>query len=182
MNIKKQIYKNKIELDDICLENVKPSNPSDLADIKGSIAEEFVKNWLLNIKNVVPERALPKYVNDYVMEEKRSILISQMNQYGKKHHKADIDELFYYNGSLFAVEVKSMKLNGVQGKINEKIKYTQMFYDKKVNMLLFFPFYNNKEKYIKALEKDFPNIFCIDTGYKKKQINKMIGLYLESKC
>ncbi|MFW6013841.1 MAG: hypothetical protein ACOCQG_01585 [Candidatus Nanoarchaeia archaeon] len=179
MDFKRKIYKNRIKLDDICLENVNPSNPADSADIKGSIAEEMVRDWLSRIYGLKPEKRLPKYCNDYMMEENNpSILISRLNYEGKKHHKADIDQLIHYKSRLYAVEVKSMKLNGVQSKIKEKIEYTQMFYDKRVNMLLFFPFYTNKEKHINALEKDFPNLTCIDTGYKKKQINNMIEKYI----
>lgn len=181
MDLKWQIYESRIKLDDICLDNVRPDNPSEISDIKGKVAEEMVREWLSGIEGVYAERRLPKYSGEFIMEKNSSILISKVNYENKKHNMADIDELVYYKGKPYAVEVKSMKLNGVGKKLNDKMEYTQKFYNKNVYMLLFLPFYTNKERYIEALEKDFPNLLCIDTGYKKKQLNNMIEKYLQRK-
>ncbi len=182
MDITRHLYESRPRLDDICLENVRPKNEDDISDIKGCIAEEMVRYWLTRTKGVEIEHSFPKYADSYVMEKNSpSILISHLNHENKRHNMADIDNFFFFEGEPYAVEVKSLKLNGVQGKLQDKLQYTQLFYDQQVNMLLFFPFYNNKRQHIEEIQKGFPKVTCIDSGYKKKQLNNAIKRYISNK-
>ncbi len=179
MNLAMHMYENRPSLEDICLSNVTPKNKSDISDIKGCIAEEMVREWLTRSEGVSIVRDLPRYENHYVMEENgSSILISHLNHENKRHNVADIDNLFFFEGEPYAVEVKSLKLNGVLGRLNNKLHYTQIFYEQQINILLFFPFYNNKIRHVKEIQGAFPEVTCIDSGYNKKQLNNAIKRYI----
>jgi hypothetical protein len=175
MGLVELINANRISLPEIPLEIIKPDGLNE-GIIKGAIAEKLVEIWLSNTPDITFDQELPRNVNGYKLYPKSH----GIGVYEKDKMIHEYDFLVYHKSSPIIVEVKSLKLNGVINKIERGFKIAQEIYDRQdISMLLFFPMYTNKIKDAEKIEEQFPNVHCIDLGYKKKQLNNTLKRYYQ---
>ncbi|MBI2573019.1 hypothetical protein HYV86_04130 [Candidatus Woesearchaeota archaeon] len=89
--------------------------------------------------------------------------------------------MIFYKNQPFGVEVKALDLNGIEGKLQRGIDLGRELYERDdFQILLFFPAYINKIQDARRIQERFPQVHCIDSGYKKKQLENAMRKYVTS--
>jgi hypothetical protein len=169
-----EIERKRITLDEVPLAEVRPHNLKDPLDVKGRIAETMVRIWISRCKGIIIDDDFPRAANGYRLEKNHSGIIV----YRGNLTVHEYDFLAFYQDLPLIVEVKSLKLNGVEAKIPRALKIGKEIYQaEEIGMLLFFPAYTNKQRDKRRIEQNFPSVRCVDLGYKKKQIDRAVGRF-----
>ena len=169
-----KIEKARISIDDTPFNQVNPSNRYNTAEVKGRIAETMVKRWLENCPSISFDQNLPRRVNGYNLTQTNGgVLVCEGTR-----HVCEFDFLVLYENKPTLVEVKSLKLKGIEYKIPRILRVGREIYEgHNIGMLLFFPFYANKQKEAQRITERFDNLRCINLGYKKKQLNSATTVF-----
>lgn len=168
----------RISLTDLDLRTVTPTNINDPMDVKGSIAQRLTEEWLSRCPEVVFDQDFPRRVNGYLLERRSAGIV--VCERGRVIHEYDF--LIMQQGVPIIVEVKSLKLNGVQFKIPRALNIGRNVYGTQdIKMLIFFPAYTNKLADARDLQERFPEVRCVDLGYKKKQLWQSVQRFYERK-
>ncbi len=146
--------------------------------LKGSIGEGYVRYWLLGIEGLkVFSMSKIDYFDErfkFKLSKNKGIIIR--NQ--RDGIEQEYDLIFRFDNRVYAVEVKSGKLNGVAQKLPGKINMLKNVYGNDFgDFLLFFPMYLNRQDDALRIENEHTLVKCIDIGYKKKQLDKICDLY-----
>ncbi len=158
---------NRIGLTELDLRTVMPRNTQDPMDVKGSIAQRLTEEWLSRCQGIIFDEDFPRRVNGYSLEIRGSGIA--VYERGKVVHEYDF--LIIYNGQPVIVEVKSLKLNGLEAKIPRALSIGRSVYGvDDVQMLVFFPFYTNKVADAERIQANHPEVRCVNLGYKKRQL------------
>lgn len=167
MSIEMALEETRPQLNDIDMSQVRPINISDPMDLVGRIAERLVFEWLQKVEFDFLT-GFPFQTGMVRWEDVRTgVRVIEGNNY-----KHEFDFVGTYEGTGYVVEVKSLKLNGISKKIDKALKYGQMLYGDDVRMILFSPHYSNKHRDIETIRVDYPQVLCVDSGYKRKQLRK----------
>jgi len=157
----------RISLTDLDLRSVTPININDPMDVKGSIAHRLTEQWLSRCSGVVFDQDFPRRINGYSLERRGSGIV--VYEHRTPIHEYDI--LLSHDGQPVIVEVKSLKLNGLEAKIPQALRIGRDIYQtQNVLMLVFFPFYTNKIADAERVQETHPEVRCVNLGYKKKHI------------
>ena len=174
-NLVEDLYQCKIKLEDVPIREVLRvvSNRKDQNEIKGMYAEVMVHQWLSRCEGVSFDDDLPRQVKEYHLEkEGMGIKVTTRKENGRTI--CEFDGLVYYQRTPIIVEVKSSRLNGFAGKIQNRFELGRDIYSRKdVSMLLFFPFSSNKNH--QAMERIHPRLKCVNLGYKKRHLNDYVS-------
>lgn len=173
MDLEKILTPNRVELNEINLTNVQPDNPADLMQVKGCMAERLVFQWLQRC-GVEFDTGFPRNSKGHSwVQAQHGILV-----FKGKRIVHEYDFLVAYQGTRYVVEVKSLKLNGVAEKIPRALELASELYDGDVRMLLFFPMYTNKVADAQVIENMYPQVICVNIGYKKKQLSAAVQRFV----
>jgi len=173
----KELEKERIKIGEVPPSEVKPENIPEPSSVKGKIAETMVRKWLLRCQNIEFDQDFPRRANGYHLKQNSSGIIVSKN----KRTKHEYDFLVFYEGRPVIIEVKSFRLKGVESKIPRAIKLGREIYQTdNLGMLLFFPFYCNKQKDAFRIKRNFPLVRCANLGYKKKQLNNAMRKFYAS--
>ena len=169
--LRQQLLVTRPNLNSLELSLVKPENVYNDMNIRGRIAEALVYKWLSSVPvdfiNEFPETP------DGAKWKKTPHGIVVSSGFTKR----EFDFVFNYEGSPFIAEVKSLDINGITSKIPESISIAQDYFQTDVSMILFFPIYSNKVNDKIQIEEQFPQVKCVDIGYKKKQLKNCLIKY-----
>lgn len=178
MSLKEQIESCRPEFNpDIFPEVViDPKRSADTDALKGAISEAYVSIWLSQIPSFKrfyqPEELIKNNGYEYRKSDQGILVLNNGDSY------CELDNLVEINGISYGVEVKALKLNGIEGQLEKKLEVSrEITGEDNAQFLLFFPQYTNKVKDRERIERNFPDVMCIDTGYKKKQIENLISKY-----
>ena len=168
----------RIGLHDIDISKAKPT-VQGINEIKGAIAEHLVREWIDRCPDLEHFTGWPRNVNGYSVRELPSgIVVFEGDQ-----TKVEYDSVVSHQGNIALIEVKSLRLNGVEGKIENALKIGRKIFPeaKGVGMLICFPHYSNKAADARIIEASHTNVRCVDLGYKKKQLMSALQTYCQKK-
>jgi len=170
-------------LDQIPMKDVKADDTTSEADVQCCIAETMAHRMLSKCPDVRFETDLDKRVNGYEIEPHYfGARVYIMKGDKRVRTKVEYDMLVFYKDMPVVVQVKSMKQWGLYQKIGNSLKTAQQLYGtKEVGMLAFFPFYTNWQKYPQMVEKNNPEVRCIDLGYNKKQLQEAMNRFYKAR-
>ncbi len=154
-----------------------PDMRTDLSVVKGEIAEFYVHSWL--------ERAGANLDVDIPRDLGDDLRLRETGKgpgiYRGSEVLREYDGLFYFDGTPFAVEVKSWKLNGIAGKLRQEAEngFLQNLYPgHDPLMFLFIPAtFPKKREQLGQLEREFPFLRFVNTNYLKKDLLGKVNEY-----
>lgn len=175
MNLVDCVLECRPALCDVDMTKVVAGNISDPQDVKGRIAETFVGDWLLGCEGITIRRDIGGTTKGYTLKQSERGSITVMRS---QECFCEYDLVIAYQERLTLVEVKALKLNGFPGRIRRNLEVAcDIFGEDDMEMLLFFPAYSNKRKDAVRIEREWLQVHCIDSGYKKKQMMRMVEKY-----
>jgi hypothetical protein len=166
-------------LDSVPVLDVRVGNVGDPYEVRGRIAEKYIHMWLSQCPNIAFDNNLPREVNGFTLRQRDSgVLVLDSSDKSAKH---EYDFLVAYDGTPFLVHVKSWKLNGFEKGIEHSLAMGREIYGvDDITMLLFFPQYG-KAKDAERIQSNHPNVVCVDSGYKKKQLARAVNRFYKER-
>lgn len=174
MDLLPQLYACRPTLNSLDFGELVVNNADVQGELKGRIAEFFVKTWLRACEGVTFDSDLTYRTGKYdPRRTPNGVVIIQ-----RKQTFYEYDELIFHKGRPYGVEIKALDLNGIEGKLQKGIDLGRDLYQREdFAILLFFPAYTNKVRDVERIQERFPQVCCIDSGYKKKQIENTMRRY-----
>ena len=173
-----EMEEHRIGILDIDITKARPtSNGSN--EIRGAIAEHLVREWINKCLGAEHYSGWPKQVSSYNIRE----LPSGIVVFEEGQTKMEYDFVISYDGGIVLFEVKSLRLNGVEGKLERALELSkEIFPDvEDIGMIVCFPIYANKVVDAQKMEAAHPNVRCLDLGYRRKQLNSATREYCQRK-
>ena len=165
-------------IDDVDFQGVfrRVSNVSDREEVKGRLAEQLMFQWIDSCPDVELAGVSGRRFGEYRCVLRPGGICLEKN--GRR--VVEYDFVVDFDGELTVIEVKSLKLNGISERIPRILEYGSVFTGEEVGLVVAFPMYTNKAADAKILERRFPNVKCLDTGYKKKQLLRGVDAFYRS--
>lgn len=162
-----------VRLEDLALEPL-GVDPADIPAVRGAVAELMTKRMLLEC-GIMLDTDFPRRVNGYVFEQHDGHVIVRDSTTGRHVHEYDF-LVRSPDGAPGIVEVKALKLRGIESKLLRGARIASELYGRSVETIIFFPAYGNKQEDRARLER-MPLVRCVDLGYKKKQLERFVARY-----
>ncbi|MFC1722959.1 hypothetical protein ACFL0V_02370 [Nanoarchaeota archaeon] len=169
MSLKEKLLETRVSLEKVDLSAVVPTNVLDEMEVKGRIAERLAYEWLCKV-GVSFDEDFPRRTNGYNWNlTPQGILVT-----AGKRTVHEFDFLVSDEREPYVVEVKSLKLNGVESRIPRALSLASELYGREARMLVMFPTYHNKVRDAERLNS-IPRVEVVDLGYRKKQLLRAIN-------
>ena len=165
-------------LDAVDLSPIRLDNYYQHTELKGRIAEQFVKEWLGRYRFVFADSLAANMYSAKNAVRGLTVKDAADNQV----HEFDIagmhDALSYF------IEVKAVHLEGTDKKTRFEDKIDRAFaiamnFSERPQVLVFVPFKYNKRKVMAGMEERFPDLTFIDTGYTLKQLQRTVDRFYD---
>jgi|FLOH01.1.fsa_nt_gi hypothetical protein len=176
MNLSAALTQANKNISDIDYSKVLPANVCDPFEVRGRIAERLALERLILADSELDVN-FPRKVNGFEFQlTPHGIIVVEERQ--TKH---EYDFLVFYKGKPHIIEVKSLRLNGFETNIPRALQIASELYQQEVPMIIIFPMYCNKIADAKRIQRNFPQVTCVDAGYKKKQLEKSVDYFYRSR-
>jgi hypothetical protein len=170
-----ELNRHRPQLKDVSLAGI---DEPDFSSRQGLLAERMVEQWLDTCPSVRFYDKLPERVNGYRLERRETGIVVLED----KRSVREYDFIVEYDSDRtkrpIVIEVKSLKLNGVTTKIPSYLEVGRKILDTEdFGMLIFFPFYTNKQSIAENLQRNFPQVRCVDMGYNRKKLKRIVSSF-----
>ena len=185
MTLLETLERNRLSLKDIDWARSGIYGSFNEADLKGRIAQHFVGEWLDACDGIQQDSDFPRQSGRYHLKKNyMGIIVCDENE--KSLHEFDF--MFYHDGNPCVAEVKSYKLHGFAKNIPSSLKFADEIYSHgsfgssgDVPLLLFFPIFESRSDYACSLQREYPQLHCIDTGYRISELESLMERFRMSR-